>query len=376
MAISGVAVRGPCQEKKAVRVQKSSFSPTTSSPEGDKDQSSRGGMETTMLWMTVSCALAALLATFLMMYYWWPAQLVKVLIWALCKLRRVKVKYFEHEGYKFCYFTYGKPGAQPSMLMFHGFSLSKEMWLEAIKYAPKDVHIICVDLPGHGETTCLQGESYTGIEQAKRMHQFVEYSGLNRKPFHLVGISMGGLVAGIYAALYPSDVYCLSLFCPAGLKYPTDNDFVKRLKEMEKHKDFKNNPLIPLTINQLNKMAKVGFYNFSWNPGEQLMQGFLDSRKAHFSFYTKCLLDFSSVESRYSLQDNISKIRAPTQVIWGKNDKILDSTGGKIFADAMPSCQVHMLDRCGHFIIIERPRKSMQLILEFGASACGEKKKK
>lgn len=27
---------------------------------------------------------------------------------------------------------------------------------------------------------------------------------------------MGGMVAGIYAALYPSDIHCLSLICPAG----------------------------------------------------------------------------------------------------------------------------------------------------------------
>lgn len=39
---------------------------------------------------------------------------------------------------------------------------------------------------------------------------------MDKKPFHLVGFSMGGMIAGVYAALYPSHVRCLSLLCPGG----------------------------------------------------------------------------------------------------------------------------------------------------------------
>lgn len=46
--------------------------------------------------------------------------------------------------------------------------------------------------------------------------QFVECIKLNRKPFHLVGTSMGGNVAGVYAAQYPEDICSLTLICPAG----------------------------------------------------------------------------------------------------------------------------------------------------------------
>ncbi|XP_054834077.1 monoacylglycerol lipase ABHD6-like [Eublepharis macularius] len=328
-----------------------------------------------MILMTASGAVAGLLITFATMYYWRPSEIIKLLIWFMFKKRGVKVKYVKHEGYKFSYFCQGKPGPQPSILMFHGFSLGKYMWLYIIQYFPKDVHVVCVDLPGHGETTRVPGESYTAVEQAKRMHQFVECSGLNRKPFHLVGISMGGMVAGVYAALYPSEVYCLSLLCPAGLRYPMDNDFVQRLKELEKSKDYDNIPLIPLTVNQSKEMLEMVTYHPPPNPNKQLLQGFLDYQKPHTKFFTKCFLDITSVESRYSLQDNINKITAPTQVIWGKHDKVLDPAGGEIFANAIPGCQVHMLDKCGHFIIIERPRKSTKLILEFHASVCDSKKK-
>uniref|UniRef100_A0ACB8EGT6 Uncharacterized protein n=1 Tax=Sphaerodactylus townsendi TaxID=933632 RepID=A0ACB8EGT6_9SAUR len=206
--------------------------------------------------------------------------------------------------------------------------------------------------------------------------EFVECTGLNRRPFHLVGTSLGGMVAGVYAALYPSDVYCLSLLCPAGLRYPTDNDFVKHLRELEKSKNYNDNPLAPVTIKQSEETLKLLFHRVPLKPTKQIVQGLIDDRKPHIPFFIKCFLDFTSVESRYSLQDHLSRIIAPTQVIWGENDKMLDPAGGKIFASAMPSCQVHMLDRCGHFIVLERPRKSAKLIFEFHASVCGIQKNK
>ena len=47
--------------------------------------------------------------------------------------------------------------------------------------------------------------------------QFVESVRLNKKPFHLVGTSMGGNVAGVYAACYPAHISGLTLICPAGV---------------------------------------------------------------------------------------------------------------------------------------------------------------
>ena len=40
--------------------------------------------------------------------------------------------------------------------------------------------------------------------------------GLNRKPLHIIGISMGGAVAGLYAAKFPKALSKLTLCCPAG----------------------------------------------------------------------------------------------------------------------------------------------------------------
>lgn len=109
------------------------------------------------------------------------------------------------------------------------------------KYLPKHLHILCVDMPGHEGTTRTNTDDYSIQGQVKRIHQvnclqpkqlrftheplhrttasvpqFVEAIRLNRKPFHLVGTSMGGNVAGVYAACYPSEICSMTLICPDG----------------------------------------------------------------------------------------------------------------------------------------------------------------
>lgn len=41
--------------------------------------------------------------------------------------------------------------------------------------------------------------------------QFVQSVGLGKRPFHLFGSSMGGIIAGVYAAKYPTDLSGLTL---------------------------------------------------------------------------------------------------------------------------------------------------------------------
>lgn len=46
--------------------------------------------------------------------------------------------------------------------------------------------------------------------------QFVQSIGLDKRPFHLIGTSMGGNVAGVYASQYPAYLCSLTMICPSG----------------------------------------------------------------------------------------------------------------------------------------------------------------
>ncbi|XP_062979509.1 monoacylglycerol lipase ABHD6-like [Elgaria multicarinata webbii] len=327
-------------------------------------------MDLTMIKTMIRVTLGILSTPLIKKYDKLPSLIFRLMMWIKRQKRGVKVKHIENEGYSFSYFSRGEPGPHPSILMLHGFSLNKDVWLNIIKLFPQDLHVVCLDMPGHGETTRLMGESYTAAAQAKRIHQFVECIELNKKPFHLVGMSMGGMVAGLYAAHYPSEICCLSLLCPAGLKYPTETDFFARFRDMVYSRDPTDGTLIPVNKEQAEDLLKLCLSRPSFI-NMQRLKGYLDDRRPHKMFFITCFLDLSSAESRYILHENMRKIRVPTQIIWGREDKVFDSTGAEVLATGIRNSQVHMLEECGHFIALEKPMKSAKLLLEFYNSVCG-----
>ncbi|GAB1298617.1 Monoacylglycerol lipase ABHD6 [Apodemus speciosus] len=280
---------------------------------------------------TLAIPILAFVASFLL----WPSALIRIYYWYWRRTLGMQVRYAHHEDYQFCYSFRGRPGHKPSILMLHGFSAHKDMWLSVVKFLPKNLHLVCVDMPGHEGTTRSSLDDLSIVGQVRRIHQFVECLKLNKKPFHLIGTSMGGQVAGVYAAHYPSDVCSLSLVCPAGLQYSTDNRFVQRLKELENSAAIQKIPLIPSTPEEMSEMLQLCSY-VRFKVPQQILQGLVDVRIPHNSFY--------------------------------RRHQVLDVSGADILAKSITNSQVEVLENCGHSVVMERPRKTAKLIVDFLAS--------
>ncbi|XP_029287745.1 monoacylglycerol lipase abhd6-A-like [Cottoperca gobio] len=294
-----------------------------------------------------------------------PGALLKAYNWYLRRSLRLVVHYSHNGSYRFCYCSRGTPGgATPSVLMLHGFSATKDMWLPIIKYLPRNQHIVCVDMPGHEGTTRTGAEDYCIQGQVARIHQFVQSIGLDKRPFHLVGTSMGGNVAGVYAAHYPAYLSSVTLVCPAGLVYPTESEFIVRLREMEKTQLEESIPLIPSTPKELDAMLKLCCYT-PLNLPRQILRGLLANRIPNNDFYKEVFMEIVGEKSRHSLQENLHLITSAVQVIWGMEDQVVDVSGAAVLQAALPNCQVELLDNCGHSVMLERPRKAAKLIMDF-----------
>ncbi|CAI5687177.1 unnamed protein product [Oreochromis niloticus] len=231
-------------------------------------------------------------------------------------------------------------------------------------FLPRNQHVVCVDMPGHEGTSRTGPEDYSIRGQVERIHQFVQSIGLDKRPFHLVGTSMGGNVAGVYAATYPTHLSSVTLVCPAGLVYPTDSEFISRLRELEKGEKDESIPLVPTTIQELKDMLRLCCYTPPKLP-RQVLSGLLANRIPNNDFYKEVFMEIVGEKSRHSLQENMHLITVPLQVIWGKEDQVLDVSGAAVLQGALPHCQVTVLDSCGHSVALERPRKAAKLITDF-----------
>ncbi|XP_024906530.1 monoacylglycerol lipase ABHD6 [Pteropus alecto] len=319
--------------------------------------------------------LAIPILAFVALFFLWPSVLIKIYYWYWRRALGMQVRSARHEDYQFCYSFRGRPGHKPSILMLHGFSAHKDVWLSIVKFLPKNLHLVCVDMPGHEGTTRSPLDDLSIEGQVKRIHQFVECLKLNKKPFHLIGSSMGGAVAGVYAAYYPSDIGSLTLVCPFGLQYTMETPDLLQLEGTQNLDTIEKSHLIPSTAEEMSEMLQFFSYVRLKVP-QQILQGLVDVRIPHNNFYRKLLLELIKEESRYCLHQNMDKIKVPTQVIWGKQDQVLSASGADILAKSITNCQVELLENCGHSVVVEKPRKTAKFIVDFLASVYNTDNKK
>jgi len=61
----------------------------------------------------------------------------------------------------------------------------------------------------------------------------------------------------------------------------------------------------------------------------------------------------------------LARLRTPTLVIWGADDKVNRPAGGRSLAQTMPNCDLYLAARAGHWVQWERPDLFNALALGF-----------
>jgi len=105
------------------------------------------------------------------------------------------------------YETHGDPGAVPVVLI-HGIGADHEMWKPQLASFPASGYFVIVpDLRGHGASDLPQ--TFSIADCARDLHDLLASLGIQQA--HLVGISMGGMVAQQYVLQYPASALSLVL---------------------------------------------------------------------------------------------------------------------------------------------------------------------
>jgi pimeloyl-ACP methyl ester carboxylesterase len=97
----------------------------------------------------------------------------------------------------------GRDDERPPLVLLHGLTFDRRMWRPALAELARidpGRKVVSLDLPGHGESAGR--DSYSMDEVAEQVHAAVEEAGL-RTPV-VVGHSISGVVATVYAARYPT----------------------------------------------------------------------------------------------------------------------------------------------------------------------------
>ena len=132
------------------------------------------------------------------------------------------------------YYKFNKCNENNPIIFIHGIGLNNEIWDDQINYFKK-YNTIVYDLIGHGKTP-LNKKNIEMKDFTKQLLKLVD--GLNINKFHLIGFSVGSLIARDFAALYSGRLSSLTIF---GTIYKRSEDekrqIMNRYETMKLKKD-------------------------------------------------------------------------------------------------------------------------------------------
>lgn len=240
----------------------------------------------------------------------------------------------------------GGPSSAQTILMVHGFAANKDNWLRFARYLSQDYRVIALDLPGFGASSRPAG-SYDVGTQTERLASVIDALGI--EPLHLIGNSMGGHISALYAARYPGKVLSLALLDNAGITAPQPSELLQRLQRGEA------NPLVVRNVEDFQRLLAFIFVEPPYLP--ESLKGYLaeqaSASSAHYDLVFRHL-----VERYIPLEPELPRIQAPTLIIWGAQDRVLDVSSIDVMRPLLRKPSVVIMADTGHAPMIERPQQT------------------
>lgn len=136
----------------------------------------------------------------------------------------------------------GKGNAEALFLM-HGIGGHIEAYAKNVVPLADTFHVIALDFIGHGLSEKRDDVEYTPITYARLLAELMDV--MDIQAAHLSGESLGGWVAGVFAALYPDRVKRLVLNTAAGIPVVSEKgrQDLRNLDELNK-KNFGKPPSV------------------------------------------------------------------------------------------------------------------------------------
>ena len=252
---------------------------------------------------------------------------------------------------------YVRGGAGPPVVLLHGFASSIVTWRDVIPALARGHDVVAVDLPSSGGSAVrpdLPPAAYPRLVAG-----LMDRLGLARAS--LVGHSLGGGTVALVAVHYPERVDHLVLIDSVGYNLaPKDRPWLLRAAGFP--------PLARLIGALPVRRALVTL---------ALRQNFFDDRLVtaeRIDEYVAPLMRPGAVAAAQALlasgddmglPASVGRVRAPTLVIWGREDAWVPVVDADRFVAAIPGSRKVVIEGCGHLPQEERPAEVVRLLEEF-----------
>jgi pimeloyl-ACP methyl ester carboxylesterase len=260
-------------------------------------------------------------------------------------------------GITLCYETFGEP-ANPTALLIMGLGTQMVAWPEEFcgQLAARGLYVVRFDNRDIGHSTHVSGRPPTALQLLRRSGRRARYTlgdmaddavgllrELNLAPAHIVGASMGGMIAQTLAARHPGIVRSLVSIMsntgsmrsgqPAPRMYPI---LLRRapygreafVAHMERVFLAIGSRGLARDLDDLRAIARLSYErdHDPEGPGRQL----------------------AAIIASGNRTSELGRITSPTLVIHGTHDPLVAPSGGRATARAIPGARLTMIEGMGH----------------------------
>ena len=243
----------------------------------------------------------------------------------------------------------------PVLVMLHGSNASLHTWEPWVQRLRPTMRVVTVDLPGHGLTGATVEGDYSPDGMAAFVETFTRALGIER-PFVLVGSSMGGHVAWRYTVAHPERVAKLVLVDASGVQLPGPEPPAPMAFRLARNR--LTAPLVRRMAPRRMFAATIprAFYNKSLVTPEMIDRYWELNRRKGTPAATIARFALPRVDE--AMVARLGEIKAPTLVLWGREDELLPLGFADFFVSRIPQAKKIVYEHCGHLPMEEVPDRS------------------
>lgn len=227
--------------------------------------------------------------------------------------------------------VYFRGGAGNStVVLLHGANDHAGTWATVVASLLREHRVIAPDLAGHGESAPHEGPIALSLILEK-LTAIIDRETSAR--VSLVGNSMGGWVALLYAIAHPERVQQLVLEDSSGMAWPVSV------------------PLFAQSREQAVEMLRAVH-----GPDVAIEEWWIDALLARATSSPMLRVAQAGV-AQYLVDARLQNIAAPTTLLWGESDGLLPLAYARALQEKIRGSQLQIIERAAHIPHLQKPER-------------------
>jgi pimeloyl-ACP methyl ester carboxylesterase len=250
--------------------------------------------------------------------------------------------------------SYDRSGNGPPLLLIMGMSGTKHHWGERVLgELRRDFETIVYDHRDAGDST-RTGAPFTIADLAEDAAGLLQ--ALQIDSAHVLGISMGGMIAQELALGHPDRVRALTLgctYCGGPGSSLASEATVARIAEAMHSGDRERAVRTSWEVN-----VSPGF------AAEQAEWERFHATGMRYGLAVTVIMEQMKAIAGHDTSARLGGLQAPTLVVHGTADELIPVQNGRMIADLIPAAKLEIFEGVGHMFFLERPERTAELVRE------------